>query len=185
VLERLLSFKSILFPFDLIASYIRKSISQIYKPTIGADFHSKKLEVEDEGETKLITLQIWDTAGQEKYQSLGIQYYRGAEACILVYDITDAKSFDNLSNWKTQFLTKSQPKNPDSFPFFIIGNKVDLEANRAVITQSDTLDFEWQGGGVAGSEWGSSIRGNFCQRKPKRGQHVQSNSADSPCQTQD
>ena len=63
----------------------------MYKPTIGADFHSKRLEVIDEsdGEMKNVTLQIWDTAGQERYQSLGRQFYRGAEACVLVFDITN------------------------------------------------------------------------------------------------
>ena len=76
---------------SLIQNYIRKQISQVYKPTIGADFHSKRLEVMDDqdGELKSVTLQIWDTAGQERFQSLGRAFYRGAEACILVFDITN------------------------------------------------------------------------------------------------
>ena len=49
---------------------------------------------------KSVTLQIWDTAGQERFQSLGRAFYRGAEACVLVFDITNAKSFDNLAIWK-------------------------------------------------------------------------------------
>ncbi len=72
-------------------------MSQIYKPTIGADFHSKKIEIDLGDEVKTVTLQIWDTAGQERYQSLGVAFYRGAEACVLVYDITNAKSFENLN----------------------------------------------------------------------------------------
>ena len=54
---------------SLIQSYIRKSCAQQYKPTIGADFHSKRLDILDEsdGELKMVTLQIWDTAGQERY----------------------------------------------------------------------------------------------------------------------
>ena len=48
--------------------------------------------------------QIWDTAGQERFQSLGVAFYRGADACILVYDITNPKSFESLDNWRTEFL---------------------------------------------------------------------------------
>jgi Ras-related protein Rab-7A len=46
-----------------------------------------------------VVVQVWDTAGQERFQSLGVAFYRGADACILVYDITDSKSFDNLASW--------------------------------------------------------------------------------------
>ena len=59
-----------------------------------------------------VTLQLWDTAGQERYQSLGAAFYRGAEACILVYDITNAESFDNLGSWRHNFLEKCMPKDP-------------------------------------------------------------------------
>ena len=63
-----------------------------YKATIGADFLSKdNVIVTDNflGQRHLVTLQIWDTAGQERFQSLGVGFYRGADACLLVYDITD------------------------------------------------------------------------------------------------
>lgn len=48
--------------------------------------------------------QIWDTAGQERFQSLGVAFYRGAEACVLVYDITNPKSFEQLDSWREEFL---------------------------------------------------------------------------------
>ena len=79
---------------------------------------------------KSVTLQIWDTAGQERFQSLGRAFYRGAEACVLVFDITNQKTFENLSIWKQEFLVKAMPKDPDSIPFFVLGNKVDLEHER-------------------------------------------------------
>ena len=75
--------------------YVHKRFSNQYKATIGADFLTKELMVDD----KLVTLQIWDTAGQERFQSLGVAFYRGADSCVLTYDITDAKSFDNLDSW--------------------------------------------------------------------------------------
>ena len=48
--------------------------------------------------------QIWDTAGQERFQSLGVAFYRGADCCVLVYDVNNAKTFENLDNWRDEFL---------------------------------------------------------------------------------
>ena len=56
---------------------------------------------------------------------MGVAFYRGAEACILVYDITCPKSFDNVNQWKSDFENKAGPKNPERFPFFLVGNKAD------------------------------------------------------------
>eukprot|EP00347_Sterkiella_histriomuscorum_P019947 403339683 len=82
-----------------------------------------------------IKQQIWDTAGQERYQSLGVAFYRGAEACVLVYDITNARSFENLNIWKQDFLVKANPKNPENFPFFVFGNKLDKADERKITVQ--------------------------------------------------
>ena len=51
-----------------------------------------------------VKMQIWDTAGQERFQSLGVAFYRGADCCVLVYDVNVMKSFDNLNNWRKEFL---------------------------------------------------------------------------------
>ena len=58
-------------------------------------------------------------------------FYRGADACILVHDITSEKSFEAL-NWRTEFLSQAHPPDPDNFSFVVIGNKVDNETNRRV-----------------------------------------------------
>ena len=63
-----------------------KGTSKDFRATIGCDFHNHTIQIED----KRVTLQIWDTAGQERYNSLGKAFYRGAEACLLVYDITNS-----------------------------------------------------------------------------------------------
>ena len=63
---------------------------------------------------------------------MGRAFYRGAEACVLVFDITNSKSFENLSIWKQEFLVKAMPKDPEAIPFFVLGNKVDLVDERAV-----------------------------------------------------
>jgi len=94
-----------------------------YKATIGADFLSKEI-THPEDPSRQVSLQIWDTAGQERFQSLGVAFYRGADACLLVYDVTDATSFEKLSNWKTEFL-KHVDNSQGDFPFVVMGNKAD------------------------------------------------------------
>ena len=80
----------------------------------------------------IVTLQIWDTAGQEKFQSLGYAFYRGADCCALVYDITNAKSFEALGRWKDGFIEHAGPDDAKAFPFVLLGNKLDKENERKV-----------------------------------------------------
>mmetsp|Transcript_12083 Transcript_12083/g.18430 ORF Transcript_12083/g.18430 Transcript_12083/m.18430 type:complete len:208 (-) Transcript_12083:131-754(-) len=113
---------------SLMDRYINKKWAAQYKATIGADFLTKEIEIED----KLVTLQIWDTAGQERFQSLGNSFYRGADCCILVFDVTIRKTFENLDNWRGEFLVQANVMDHDKYPFVLIGNKVDLEGQRVV-----------------------------------------------------
>ena len=76
-----------------------------------------------------VSIQIWDTAGQERFSSLGVAFYRGADAALLVYDITNARSFEQLGSWREEFLHQANPVNPDSFPFVCIGNKASCNAS--------------------------------------------------------
>uniref|UniRef100_A0A0N4ZWN7 Ras-related protein Rab-7b n=1 Tax=Parastrongyloides trichosuri TaxID=131310 RepID=A0A0N4ZWN7_PARTI len=95
--------------------------SDCYKSTIGADFRSKDVTIDGVS----VTLQIWDTAGQERYKSLGVAFYRGADCCILVYDVTNSKSFSRIEYWKEEFLFQSNPFTFNNFPFIVVGNKID------------------------------------------------------------
>jgi len=113
---------------SLMDRYVNKKFSAQYRATIGADFLTKEVEVDD----KMITLQIWDTAGQERCQSLGNSFYRGADCCILVFDVTISKTFDNLKNWRNEFLVQANVANPGEFPFVVLGNKIDEEDKRMV-----------------------------------------------------
>lgn len=79
--------------------------------------------------------QIWDTAGQERFQSLGVAFYRGADCCVLVFDVTTVKSFENLDSWRDEFLIQASPRDPDKFPFVLLGNKVDVEESRRMVSQ--------------------------------------------------
>ena len=78
-------------------------------------------------------MQIWDTAGQEKYQSVQGVFYRGSDGCVLVYDITNVESFQNLRKWKEEFLNGANVSNPESFPFVLVGNKADIVTERKVL----------------------------------------------------
>ena len=107
----------------LLQQYLQGKVTGNAKPTIGADFSKKEIMIDN----TIVTLQIWDTAGQEKFQSLGYAFYRGADCCALVYDITNPKSFENLSKWKDGFIENAGPEDPKSFPFVLLGNKIDRE----------------------------------------------------------
>lgn len=78
-----------------------------------------------------LLFQIWDTAGQERFQSLGVAFYRGADCCVLVFDVTNSNSFKTLDSWRDEFLIQASPRDPENFPFVVLGNKIDLE-NRQV-----------------------------------------------------
>lgn len=113
---------------SLMNQFVNNTFTASYKATIGADFLTKEITVND----KVISLQLWDTAGQERFQSLGVAFYRGADACVLVYDITKPKSFENLANWKEEFLVQAGPRDPANFPFVVLGNMCDKQDQRKV-----------------------------------------------------
>lgn len=110
--------------------------------TIGVEFLNKDVTLD--GET--FTLQIWDTAGQERFKSLRTPFYRGSDLCLLVYAVDDVKSFTNLTMWKKEFLYYADVRDPDNFPFILLGNKLDVEQRAVSQEEADT----WcrQNGGV-------------------------------------
>ena len=66
---------------------------------------------------------------------MGVAFYRGADCCVLVFDVTAPNSFKTLDSWRDEFLIQASPRDPENFPFVVLGNKVDLE-NRAVSNMS-------------------------------------------------
>ncbi|KAH7836311.1 hypothetical protein Vadar_034516 [Vaccinium darrowii] len=123
---------------SLMNQYVHKRFSQQYKATIGADFVTKELQIDD----RLVTLQIWDTAGQERFQSLGVAFYRGADCCVLVYDVNVMRSFDTLDNWHEEFLKQANPPDPKTFPFILLGNKIDIDGGNSRVV-SEKKAREW------------------------------------------
>ena len=108
------------------SSLIQRFVSNKFDPgmfhTIGVEFLNKDMEVDNDR----YTLQIWDTAGQERFKSLRTPFYRGSDCCLLTYAVDDVQSFQNLSMWKKEFLYYADVKDPENFPFVVLGNKIDV-----------------------------------------------------------
>ncbi|VDM43845.1 unnamed protein product [Toxocara canis] len=100
------------------------SFNSSFISTIGIDFKIRTIEVDG----KKIKLQIWDTAGQERFRTITTAYYRGAMGIMLVYDITNEKSFDNIKNW----IRNIEEHASSDVDRMIIGNKCDVEERRQV-----------------------------------------------------
>ncbi|CCE28550.1 probable GTPase Rab7 protein [Claviceps purpurea 20.1] len=122
---------------SLMNQYVKKKFSASYKATIGADFLTREVMVDD----RQVTMQLWDTAGQERFQSLGVAFYRGADCCVLVYDVNNAKSFEALESWRDEFLIQASPRDPPNFPFVVLGNKIDVEESKRVISNKRAMTF--------------------------------------------
>ncbi|KAH0666098.1 hypothetical protein KY285_027304 [Solanum tuberosum] len=86
--------------------------------------------VEQDGKT--IKLQIWDTAGQERFRTITSSYYGGAHGIIVVYDVTDQESFNNVKQW----LSEIDRYASDSVNKLLVGNKCDLTAQKVVSTET-------------------------------------------------
>ena len=86
--------------------------------TAGVDYKMKNIEFTG----KSVKIQIWDTAGQERYRTLTKAYYKGAAGIILVFDVTDPVSFNNLQYW----LNKIKKHADENVEIVLIGNKIDL-----------------------------------------------------------
>jgi small GTP-binding protein len=98
--------------------------SQSFITTIGIDFVSKIIECN----SSKIKLQIWDTAGQERFRAITTAYYRGADIIIIVYDVCDTSSFENVKNWIISI--KNYTK--DLSGIILVGNKADMVSYRQV-----------------------------------------------------
>ena len=110
----------------------KNNFDSIYSPTIGFEFLTFFIKIED----LYVKLQIWDTCGQEVYRSLISSFYHNSSLALLVYAIDEKNSFIHLDSWLNEIRTHG---NPD-INIFVIGNKVDLE-NKRVINRELAQDF--------------------------------------------
>ena len=112
----------------------RNYFEDFYSPTVGFEFLTFNVKVEDQN----IKLQIWDTCGQEVYRSLISSFYRSASLAIIVYSIDSEESYKNIEKWLNDIKSQS---NPDC-KIFLIGNKADLEDKRQVTREDGEKFFQ-------------------------------------------
>ncbi|KAG8098774.1 hypothetical protein GUJ93_ZPchr0013g36540 [Zizania palustris] len=111
----------------LLLRFSDGSFTTSFITTIGIDFKIRTVELDG----KRIKLQIWDTAGQERFRTITTAYYRGAMGILLVYDVTDESSFNNIRNW----IRNIEQHASDNVNKILVGNKADMdESKRAVPT---------------------------------------------------
>ncbi len=108
----------------LLLRFADDTYTESYISTIGVDFKIRTIEID--GST--IKLQIWDTAGQERFKTITAAYYRGAHGIIVVYDVTDAETFNNVRIWLEEINRYAS----EDVCKLLVGNKCDLESRKAV-----------------------------------------------------
>jgi Ras-related protein Rab-8A len=129
VLKMLLVGDSNVGKSSLLLRFVDDQFSPSFVTTVGIDFKIKDVVLPSCG-TK-VKLQIWDTAGQERFRTITSAYYRGAQAIVIVYDITNKQSFSHLAYWVSQ--VKDSTATAGNNPILVIvGNKADLAEQRAV-----------------------------------------------------
>ena len=110
---------------SLIIKYIDNKFSNVYMSTIGFDLKHKQIILRDGTEAKIM---IYDTAGQERFKSVAANYIKKANGILLVYDIADHSTFENIGMWM-ESITEEKG---DKLPIVLVGNKADLTDERQV-----------------------------------------------------
>jgi len=108
----------------LVKQLCERTFEDSHVSTIGVDFAVTTKKVED----RTVKLQIWDTAGQERFRTVTLAYYRGAQAAVIVFDVTCRESFESVPNWFNEVRKYTE----EGTPIIIIANKVDQETKRVV-----------------------------------------------------
>ncbi len=109
---------------NILQRFINNKFSDDYQCTLAVDFLSKSMPIKGQN----VRIQFWDTAGQERFAAIAQTYYQGAQGAIVVYDITNRRSFDRLKNW----IQNIKNVTGENCQILIIGNKTDLNHKRAI-----------------------------------------------------
>ncbi|OMJ68482.1 hypothetical protein SteCoe_34048 [Stentor coeruleus] len=140
----------------ILQRFLEKGFDDKYEVTIGVEFGTKQIKIDN----KLIKVQIWDTAGQENYKSITRSFYKRAHGIILMYDITNKTSFNDLESWLNDIKDYAN----DGVDIALAGNQVDLVAyqdNYREVTYTQGYDMK--------------NKNNFCsyhETSAKTGQNV-------------
>ena len=108
-----------------LMKYTDKTFQEEHMTTIGFDYRIKSMKLKN---GKTVKIQIWDTAGQDKFRAITKNYYKGSHGIILIYDITNPKTFQNITDWVSQVREEAS----HNVVIYLIGNKIDLSNERNV-----------------------------------------------------
>ena len=112
---------------NILSKYLKGEFDPKSKSTVGVEFGVKNFKIEN----NIVKVQIWETAGEERYRSITNAYYKGAKGSLLIYDITNKKSFENIEKW----ISDLKANTGDNISMILLGNKTDLEEKRVVSTE--------------------------------------------------
>ena len=110
--------------------YCDKTFQEAHLSTIGLDYRLKTMQLKN---GKNIKLQIWDTAGQDRFRAITKNYYKGANGIILIYDVTNLQSYENVKNWISQIREEANP----NVVIYLAGNKVDVSEQDKLVKTED------------------------------------------------
>ena len=110
--------------------YCDKTFQEAHLSTIGLDYRLKSMTLNNE---KNIKLQIWDTAGQDRFRALTKNYYKGANGIILIYDISTTQTFENVKVWINQIKEEANA----NVIIYLVGNKIDLPKDKRTVTEEE------------------------------------------------
>ena len=109
----------------ILLKYTDKIFQETHMMTIGLDYRLKTMTLKSGKEVKL---QIWDTAGQDRFRSITKNYYKGSHGIILIYDITSISTFENVKSWVSQIHEEIS----DKVVIYLVANKIDMEEERKI-----------------------------------------------------
>ena len=109
----------------VLLKYTDKIYQETHMMTIGLDYRLKVMQLQSGKEVKL---QIWDTAGQDRFRSITKNYYKGSHGIILIYDVTSLKTFENVKSWVSQIHEEIS----DKVVIYLVANKIDMDDLRKV-----------------------------------------------------
>jgi small GTP-binding protein len=110
--------------------YCDKSFQDVHLSTIGLDYRLKSMTLKN---NKNIKLQIWDTAGQDRFRAITKNYYKGANGIILIYDVTNMQTYENVKNWISQIKEEANP----NVIIYLVGNKIDVPDDQRLVKAED------------------------------------------------
>ena len=109
----------------LLLRFCDNSFQEAHLTTIGLDFRLKTINLKDDRKVKI---QIWDTAGEDRFRSITRNYYKGAKGILLILDVTDKETFTHVRDW----IERIHEESPEGITICLVGNKIDMKESRVI-----------------------------------------------------